>query len=100
MTNNNQDEAAAEALARAIRKGWPARGIEKGATGWSRLVLVALRTDPEGRAAVVAALLDEETLARALATRGLLEHPVEDAHWLARDILAALGESSERTFDR
>jgi hypothetical protein len=26
MTNNNQDKAAAEALARAIRKGWPARG--------------------------------------------------------------------------
>jgi hypothetical protein len=96
MTNDNQDEAAAEALARAIRKGWPARGIEKGATGWSRLVLVALRTDPDGLAAVVAALLDGERLARALATPGLLEHPVEDAEGLARDILAALGGSSER----
>jgi hypothetical protein len=96
MTNDTQDEAAAEALARAIRKGWPARGIEKGATGWSRLVLVALRTDPYGLAAVVAALLDEGTLARALATPGLLEHPVDDAAGLARDILSALGGSSER----
>lgn len=95
MTDVKRDEAAVAALARAIRKAWPARAIEKSAAGWSTLLLVALRGDPMGRAAVVAALLDEETLARALDTPGVFEGPVEDVHGLARDILAALAESTE-----
>jgi len=84
------EEAAAAALARAIRRAWPARAIEKAATGWSTLVLVALRSDPEGRAAVVAALLDDETLARAIDATGVLEGSVADVHTLAREILASL----------
>src|SRR3989304_2974675 len=66
------DEPAAAAVARAIRRAWPARSLDKAASGWASVVLVALRADPDGRAAVVAALLDEETLARGLETSGAL----------------------------
>jgi hypothetical protein len=83
------EEAAAAALARAIRRAWPARAIEKAATGWSTLVLVALRSDREGRAAVVKALLDEETLARAIDATGVLDGSEQDAKSLAREILAS-----------
>jgi hypothetical protein len=95
MTNIKGDEAAVAALARAIRRAWPARTIERFAAGWSSLFLLALRADPEGRAAVVAALLDEATLARALGTAGVFEGSGEDIHGLARDILAALAGSTE-----
>ena len=56
MTDRERDEAAATALARAIHRAWPARVIEKAAPGWASVILVALRADPEGRAALVAAL--------------------------------------------
>lgn len=58
--------------------------------GSSTLLLVALRADPEGRAAVVAALLDEEALAQALETAGALQGPIDDVRALARDVLDAL----------
>ena len=58
MAPTQRDEAAAAALARAMVKAWPARMMAKAAPGWANTVLVALRTDPEGRDAVVAALLD------------------------------------------
>lgn len=96
MTDVNSDEAAVAALARAIRKAWPARAIEKAAAGWSTVFLVALRGDPEGRAAVVAALLDEETLAHAIHRAGVLDGPVMDARGVAREILVALVDSPER----
>jgi hypothetical protein len=60
LTPNQRDEAAAAALARAMYKAWPARMIAKAAPGWANVLLVALRADPEGRAAIVAALSDEE----------------------------------------
>ena len=97
MTSIKGDEAAVAALARAIRRAWPARAIERFAAGWSSLFLVALRADPEGRAAVAAALLDEATLARALDRAGVFEGPGKDVHGLARDILAALAGSTEVT---
>ncbi len=60
MTDAERDDAAAAAVARAIRRAWPARSVEKFAAGWSRLFLVALRASPEDRAAVIAALRDDE----------------------------------------
>lgn len=95
MTDTTRDDAAVAAIARAIHRAWPARSVERFAAGWSSLFLVALRSDPAGRAAVVAALLDEETLVRALEAPGVLKATVEDAHGLARDILAALARSTE-----
>ena len=59
MTTSERDEAAAAALARAMTKAWPARMVAKAAPGWADVLLVALRGDPEGRDAVVAALLDD-----------------------------------------
>jgi hypothetical protein len=59
MTTSERDEAAVAALARAMYKAWPARMIAKAAPGWANVMLVALRADPEGRDAVVAALLDD-----------------------------------------
>jgi hypothetical protein len=47
------------ALSRAMYKAWPARMVAKAAPGWANVLLVALRADPEGRDAVVAALLDD-----------------------------------------
>lgn len=85
-----REAEALAALARAFRRGWPARMIEKAAPGWAELLLASLRTDPPGRDAVAAALLDEETLARVLATPGLLPAPVEDPRALARAIIEAL----------
>lgn len=54
------DEAAIAALAEAMRKTWPARAMVRFAPGFARTLLIALRTDPEGRAAVAAALLEEK----------------------------------------
>jgi hypothetical protein len=54
-----RNEAAAAALARAMHKAWPARLLAKAAPGWADVLLVALRQDPEGRDAVVLALLDD-----------------------------------------
>ena len=65
MTRAEGDEAAAAALGRAMHRAWPARAMVKFAEGWSKLLLVALRSDPEGRAAVVEALLDEPAPAPA-----------------------------------
>ena len=93
MTNSDRDAAAVAAIARAIHRAWPARTVVRFAAGWSQLFLVALRADPQGRAAVAVALLDEETLAQALAASGVVESRVDDAHRLAREILAALGDS-------
>jgi len=90
MTDNKRDEAAVSALARAMHRAWPARAIDRSAGGSSKLLLVALRADPEGRAAVVAALLDEEALAQALETAGALQGPIDDVRGLARDVLDAL----------
>jgi hypothetical protein len=59
MTLSEREEAAAAALARAMYKAWPARMVAKAAPGWANVLLVALRADPEGRDAVVAALLDD-----------------------------------------
>ena len=59
MTLSDREEAAAAALARAMYKAWPARMVAKAAPGWANVLLVALRADPEGRDAVVAALLDD-----------------------------------------
>lgn len=59
MTRAEREDAAAVALARAIHRAWPAKALIRFGEGWSKLLLVALRSDPEGRAAVVAALLDE-----------------------------------------
>jgi hypothetical protein len=59
VTSRERDEAAAAALARAMYKAWPVRMVAKAAPGWADVLLVALRQDPEGRDAVVAALLDE-----------------------------------------
>jgi len=95
MTDPERDAAAAAAIARAIHRAWPARTIVKFAAGWAQLLLVALRGDPHGRAAVAVALLDEETLARALANPGVLRAPAEDVHAVARGILAALESSTE-----
>jgi hypothetical protein len=60
MTPKDRDKAAAEALARAAYKAWPARIVAKAAPGWANVLLVALRADPEGRKAVVAALSEDE----------------------------------------
>jgi hypothetical protein len=65
MTRAERDDVAAAALARAMHRAWPARAMVKFAEGWSKLLLVALRSDPEGRAAVVTALLDEPSPAPA-----------------------------------
>jgi hypothetical protein len=59
MTSSERHEAAVAALARAMHKAWPARMIAKAAPGWANTLLVALRADPEGRDALVAALVDE-----------------------------------------
>jgi hypothetical protein len=94
-TRKTEGEAEAlAALARAFRRGWPARMIEKAAPGWAELLLASLRTDPSGRDAVAAALLDEETLAGVLATPGLLPAPVDDPRALARTIIEALAPPS------
>jgi hypothetical protein len=91
------EEAAVEALARAMHRAWPARSMDTSAPGWSTLFLTALRQDPAGPAAIVAALLDEATLARALETAGAVEGEGTQASDLARAILGALEASgSER----
>jgi tRNA U34 5-methylaminomethyl-2-thiouridine-forming methyltransferase MnmC len=95
MTNSDRDAAAVAAIARAIHRAWPARTMVKFAAGWSQLFLVALRADPQGRGAIAAARRDEETLAQALAAPGVLEPPVDNAHRLAREILAALSDSTK-----
>jgi hypothetical protein len=102
MTDPNREKAATAAIASAIHRAWPARSMEKFAPGWSNLFLVALREDPVGRAAVAAALLDEETLAealdRALAgvdSAGFADGRVHDVHVLAREILATLERMGE-----
>lgn len=59
MNTSERDEAAAAALARAMYKAWPARMVARAAPGWANVLLVALRADPEGRDAVVAALVDD-----------------------------------------
>jgi hypothetical protein len=94
MTDSARDEAAVAAIARAIRRAWPTRMVEKFAPGWSAMFLVALRTDPEVRDAVVAALLDEETLARALEQAGAVDRQPRDAGTLARQVLGVLGGST------
>ena len=58
---DERDEAAVVALAGAMRRGWPARAIDRAAEGWARLLIVALRADPDGRRAVVEALRDRTT---------------------------------------
>ena len=57
---DERDEAAVVALASAMRRGWPARAIDRAAEGWARLLIVALRADPDGRRAVVEALRDRD----------------------------------------
>lgn len=64
MTPKDRDEAAAEVLARAAYKAWPARIVAKAAAGSGERFAAALRADPEGRKAVIAALSDEEERAR------------------------------------
>lgn len=56
----DRDQAAVVALASAMRRGWPARMIDRAAEGWARLLIVALRADPDGRRAVVEALRDRD----------------------------------------
>lgn len=90
MTDSAGDAAALAAMARAFRKGWPARMVERAAPGWAELFLVALRGDPEGRHAVAAALLDEATLIRALREAGLQTDPATDPAAAARALLDAL----------
>ena len=88
MASSSREEAAVEAIARAIHKGWPARMIGKAAPGWAEVLLVALRLDPPGRAAVAAALIDETTLALAL---GKVGASVEgDSKALAKRVLNAM----------
>jgi len=88
VTSSSRDGAAVEAIARAMHKGWPARMIGKAAPGWAEVLLVALRLDPPGRAAVAAALMDEPTLAMALQKVGAsLEG---DATTLARRVMDAM----------
>jgi hypothetical protein len=70
MTSSERDEAAAAALARAMYKAWPARMVAKAAPGWANVLLVALRADPEGRDAVVAALLDDGEVPMRLPSDG------------------------------
>lgn len=41
MADSNRDEAAVEAIARAMVKGWPARIVDKAAPGWAQVLLVA-----------------------------------------------------------
>lgn len=93
MAETNRDEAALAALARAFHRGWPARMIEKAAPGWSQLMLVALRSDPQGGARDVAvALLDEAALAAALGAAGV--EGDEEAHrHMARAVLDELAEA-------
>jgi len=88
MANSRRDGAAVEAIARAMHKGWPARIIGKAAPGWAEVLLVALRLDPPGRAAVAAALMDEPTLAMALQKIGA--SPEGDASVLAKRIMDAM----------
>lgn len=100
MGETDRDEAALAALARAFRRGWPARMVDKAAPGWSQLMLVALRSDPQGGAReVAAALLDEAALAAALGAAGV--EGDEEAHRrIARAVLEQLGEGTggpERT---
>jgi hypothetical protein len=86
VADPKRDEAAVEAIARAMVKGWPARMVGKAAPGWARVLLVALRMDPPGRDAVIAALLDAPTFARALERAGLPDEP--DLSAIADKVLA------------
>jgi len=96
MADTDRDVAALAALARAFHRGWPARMVDKAAPGWSQLMLVALRSDPEGGAQeVAAALLDEEALAAALAAAGVAGD-AEAHRRIARAVLDHLGEGNER----
>jgi len=88
MASSSRDEAAVEAIARAMHKGWPARMVGKAAPGWAEVLLVALRLDPPGRAAVAGALLDEPTLAMALEKAGATGDGGTNA--LARRVLDAM----------
>ena len=88
MHDRARDDAAVDAIARAIRRALPARSIERLAAGWSNLFLAALRADPEGRGVVAAALLDEQRLASALQTTGIVVD--RDAVTAARDLIAAM----------
>jgi len=91
MADTDRDEAALAALARAFHRGWPARMVDKAAPGWSQLMLVALRSDPQGGAQeVAAALLHEEALAAALVAAGV-EGDAEAHRRIARAVLEQLG---------
>jgi hypothetical protein len=56
---SERDQAAVDAITRAVYRAWPARIIAKTAPGWAEVILVALRQDPAGRDAVIAALRDD-----------------------------------------
>jgi hypothetical protein len=56
MPDPEPDQAAIDAISRAVYKAWPARIVAKAAPGWARVILVALRQDPGGCDAVIAAL--------------------------------------------
>ena len=90
MPDIERDAAAEAALARAIHRAWPARTMGKFAAGWSRVFLIALRGDPDGRAAIAAALLDEAILARALDRAHVFERTDGNVEALAREVLSAL----------
>jgi peptidoglycan/LPS O-acetylase OafA/YrhL len=96
MVDTDRDEAALAALARAFHRGWPARMVDKAAPGWAQLMLVALRSDPQGGAQeVAAALLDEGALAAALGAAGVAGD--EEAHRrVARAVLDNLGRGTTR----
>jgi len=85
MTDRQHDPAALAALARAFRRGWPARMVDKAAPGWAELLLAALRAEPDAPASVAAALLDEAALTRAIAAAGISEPEA-----VARAIIAEL----------
>ncbi|MDP9270924.1 MAG: hypothetical protein M3P14_08150 [Chloroflexota bacterium] len=88
MRDPKREQEAVAAIARAMVKGWPARMVGKAAPGWAQVLLVALRMDPRGRDAVVAALLDEPPLAAALERARLPQG--RDAAAVARHVLATL----------
>jgi hypothetical protein len=59
-----RDQAAVEAITRAVYRAWLARIVAKAAPGWATVLLVALRQDPEGREAVMAARDDAASESR------------------------------------
>jgi hypothetical protein len=66
MRLSERDQAAVDAITRAVYRVWPARIIAKTAPGWAEVILVALRQDPAGRDAVIEALREPEAPPKAL----------------------------------